>query len=74
MEFSDSSGMLMAMGKVLLNNNTEGELSLDHLMCCGVGACFACVVKLKDDNPDGWRYARTCSEGPVFKASKVYYE
>ncbi len=62
-------GMLMAMGKMLVNNKIDGELSLDHLMCCGAGACFACVVKVKDDNPDGWRYARTCSEGPVFKAS-----
>lgn len=66
-------GMLMAMGKILIENGVEGELSLDHLMCCGVGACFACVVKVKDENPDGWRYARTCSEGPVFKASEVYY-
>ena len=66
-------GMLMAMGTMLLENSNDGELSLDHLMCCGVGACFACVVKVKDDNPDGWRYARTCNEGPVFKASDVYY-
>ncbi len=66
-------GMLMAMGQMLLDNNVDGELSLDHLMCCGVGACFACVVKVKADNSDGWRYARTCNEGPVFKASDVYY-
>lgn len=66
-------GMLMAMGKQLLSANLDGELSLDHLMCCGVGACFACVVKVKADNEDGWRYARTCNEGPVFQASKVYY-
>jgi dihydroorotate dehydrogenase electron transfer subunit len=67
-------GMLMALGQILLNMNMDGELSLDHLMCCGVGACFACVVKIKADNSDGWYYARTCSEGPVFKASQVYYE
>ena len=67
-------GMLMAVGQILLKMNLDGELSLDHLMCCGVGACFACVVKVKDCNSDGWRYARTCSEGPVFKASQVYYD
>lgn len=66
-------GMLMAMGQQLLASGLDGELSLDHLMCCGVGACFACVVKVKADNDDGWRYARTCNEGPVFKASEVYY-
>jgi dihydroorotate dehydrogenase electron transfer subunit len=66
-------GMLMAMGQLLIEKGKDGELSLDHLMCCGVGACFACVVKVKADNEDGWRYARTCNEGPVFKASEVYY-
>ncbi|MCK5845210.1 MAG: dihydroorotate dehydrogenase electron transfer subunit [Victivallales bacterium] len=66
-------GMLMAVGKMLLNAGLDGELSLDHLMCCGVGACFACVVKVKAENDDGWRYARTCSDGPVFKASEVWY-
>lgn len=67
-------GMLMAVGKMILAGGLDGELSLDHLMCCGVGACFACVVKVKADNEDSWRYARTCKEGPVFKASQVYYE
>ena len=66
-------GMLLAMGQLLLKNDKDGDLSLDHLMCCGVGACFACVIKVKADNDDGWRYARTCNEGPVFQASKVYY-
>ncbi len=67
-------GMLMALGKMLTRGGMDGELSLDHLMCCGVGACFACVVKVKDEsNADGWRYARTCKEGPVFQAHKVYY-
>jgi dihydroorotate dehydrogenase electron transfer subunit len=68
-------GMLMAMGKTLLQNGLDGELSLDHLMCCGIGACYACVVKVKDDSrPDGWRYARTCKEGPVFNAKIIYYD
>jgi dihydroorotate dehydrogenase electron transfer subunit len=65
--------MLLALAKILQDSGyDDGELSLDHLMCCGVGACFACVVKVKADNEDGWRYARTCKEGPVFKAADVY--
>jgi dihydroorotate dehydrogenase electron transfer subunit len=65
--------MLLALAKILQGlGYDDGELSLDHLMCCGVGACFACVVRVKADNEDGWRYARTCKEGPVFKAIDVY--
>ena len=65
--------MLLALAKLLQEAGfEEGEISLDHLMCCGVGACFACVVKVRDGA--GWRYARTCSEGPVFKVKDVYLE
>ncbi len=68
-------GMLMAMGRILLKHSLPGELSLDHLMCCGVGACYACVVKVKDAaKPDGWRFARTCKEGPIFQVDEVYYD
>ena len=67
--------MLMALAKLLDKKGLDGQLSIDHLMCCGVGACFACVIKMNDpESPDGFRYARTCSEGPVFDATEVYYE
>lgn len=67
--------MLMALAKMLRERDLDGELSVDHVMCCGVGACFGCVVKVNDpDSSDGWRYARSCSEGPVFPLSGVYIE
>ena len=69
------NGMLMAVGKLSLEQNVECYLTLDHQMCCGVGACFACVVKVKSDSsPDGWRYSRSCCEGPVYPAKEVWYE
>ena len=65
--------MLMALGRMLKEKNLDGELSIDHKMCCGVGACFACVIKVNDpSSADKWRYARSCSEGPVFKLDDVY--
>ena len=39
-----------------------------------VGACFACVVKIKADTPEGWTYARACVDGPVFNLDSVYVE
>jgi len=67
-------GMLTAAGKIIASAGLDGELSMDHLMCCGIGACFACVQKIKDkSSPEGWRYARTCKEGPVFKVSDVIF-
>ena len=65
--------MLMALAKLLREKGLDGELSVDHIMCCGVGACFACVIKVNDPgSADKWRYARSCSEGPVFPLDDVY--
>ncbi len=66
--------MLMALARQLQAKELHGELSIDHLMCCGVGACFACVVKIKADTPEGWAYARACADGPVFNLDSVYVE
>lgn len=66
--------MLKSVGEIALLHGLDAEISLDHAMCCGVGACFACVVKMKSANPPGWEYVRTCKAGPVFKASQTVWE
>ncbi|MBM7654039.1 dihydroorotate dehydrogenase electron transfer subunit [Neobacillus cucumis] len=45
-------------------------LSLEERMGCGIGACFACVCKKKED-PTGASYKKVCSDGPVFRAGEV---
>jgi len=65
--------MLQAVSRIVLKRGLDAEISLDHAMCCGVGACFACVVKQQAANPDGWEYVRTCTDGPVFKASQTVW-
>ena len=65
----------MALATMLRELGLDGELSIDQLMCCGVGACFGCVVKVNDDSSEkGWKYVRSCMEGPVFKLKDVYVE
>ncbi len=65
--------MLMALAALMRKEKMAGELSLDEIMCCGVGSCFGCVVKVNDENsPDKFRYARSCKEGPVFPAEEIY--
>jgi dihydroorotate dehydrogenase electron transfer subunit len=44
-------------------------------MACGIGICQSCVVPVRDDrDPEGWRYALCCMEGPVFDAETVLWE
>lgn len=57
--------MLQAVTKQL--SNKIGFISLEEHMGCGVGACFACVVKAtKKDS-----YFKICADGPVFNAKEV---
>ena len=67
--------MLMALAKLLRAEDLDGELSVDQIMCCGVGACFGCVVKVNDPaHPGEWMYARSCADGPVFPLADIYTE
>ncbi len=68
------NGMMYAVVKMAMESKTECEVSVDHPMCCGVGACFACVVKVYNKQRDGWVYSRSCKEGPVFNAKDIYIE
>jgi len=67
-------GMLKAVSEIATDYNLTAEISLDHAMCCGVGACFACAVKVKSEDARGWTYARTCIDGPVFKSDQAIWE
>ncbi len=67
--------MLKAVGIQAAEYGIDAELSIDEHMCCGVGACFTCVCKVKNEkNEDGWSYSRTCDEGPVYKASQIHWD
>jgi len=48
------------------------RLSLETPMACGIGICFSCVTKVKDDAGE-WDDRRTCVEGPVFDAEKIVF-
>ena len=40
------------------------QLALEAGMACGFGACFGCVVALRDGG-----YVRVCVDGPVLDAA-----
>lgn len=55
----------------------RGWLSLDRRMGCGVGACLACVQKMRRVNAEGNEepfLARTCTEGPIFETGMIVWE
>ena len=50
-------------------NHPHAYLSMESRMACGMGACYACVVRLRDQ--DGAANKRVCEDGPVFETGKV---
>lgn len=65
--------MMAAVASITLQANVPCQVSLETPMACGIGICFSCVAKVRDDS-GGWDYRRTCVEGPVFEARSVVFD
>jgi dihydroorotate dehydrogenase electron transfer subunit len=59
-------GMLEAVRQIGVERGTPTQLALESGMACGFGACFGCVVPLKQGG-----YARVCVDGPVLDAERL---
>ena len=57
--------MMMAVADIAKANHTWCEVSLEHMMACGLGACLCCV----EDTVDG--HLCVCKEGPVFNIRRL---
>lgn len=66
------NGMLKAVGNRALQGNLKAWLSLDRHMGCGVGACLACVQKVRLAGKES--LARVCTDGPIFEARDVIWD
>lgn len=66
--------MMSAVMKIALKAGLPCEASMERHMGCALGACGACVTKVVDDSPEGWRYSRICVEGPTYDACRLVLE
>ncbi|MFO7962513.1 MAG: dihydroorotate dehydrogenase electron transfer subunit [Desulfobacterales bacterium] len=58
--------MLKTVARIASKYRVNGQISLEAMMACGLGACLGCAVK-NSKHPDS--YARVCVDGPVFDLS-----
>lgn len=56
-------GMLRGLRAAIEGDSIPCQVSVEERMACGLGLCFGCVVKTKDQQEP---YKRACLEGPVF--------
>lgn len=71
-------GMLRTVADIARNAGLKAWLSLDRHLGCGVGACLACVQKVRIPSGKGaaeekWKWARICTEGPVFECREILW-
>jgi dihydroorotate dehydrogenase electron transfer subunit len=66
------NGLLKAVGQRAMHGDWKAWLSIDRHMGCGVGACLACVQKIRKDGVEV--LLRVCKEGPIFEARDVVWE
>jgi dihydroorotate dehydrogenase electron transfer subunit len=58
--------MLEAVRRICAARSVPGQLALEAGMACGFGACYGCVVPLREGG-----YARVCVDGPVLDADRL---
>ncbi|MCC9605227.1 dihydroorotate dehydrogenase electron transfer subunit [Blastopirellula sp. JC732] len=62
--------MMESVSKIAAERNVPCWVSLETPMACGIGICFTCVAKVRQDD-GSWDYKRTCVEGPIFSSEKI---
>lgn len=65
--------MMQAVAQIAKRRSVPAQVSLETPMACGIGICFTCVARVRDEHGDT-DYRRTCVEGPVFDANRIEWD
>ena len=68
MPFYYACGPLPMIKAILRTVGTNGQISMEERMGCGVGICMGCSIETKEG------FKRVCKEGPVFNAGELKIE
>jgi dihydroorotate dehydrogenase electron transfer subunit len=64
--------MMEGVSEIAQHRGVPCEVSLETPMACGIGICFTCVARIKQQD-GSWDYRRTCVEGPIFPAESIVW-
>jgi dihydroorotate dehydrogenase electron transfer subunit len=65
--------MQAAVARLAEHHGIPCQVLLEERMGCGLGACMACVCKIRDESGQ-YKNRRVCVDGPVFRAQEVGWE
>lgn len=67
-QFYYACGPLPMLKALVRTIGTNGQISMEERMGCGVGICMGCTIETKEG------FKRVCKEGPVFNAEALRME
>jgi dihydroorotate dehydrogenase electron transfer subunit len=65
--------MMRAVATLAAQFGHDVEVSLEQAMGCGLGGCYSCVVRVKQDGRTP-HFVRSCLAGPTFRARDIVWE
>ncbi|NTW36180.1 MAG: hypothetical protein HGB17_08625 [Syntrophobacteraceae bacterium] len=65
--------MLKAVAGLSRAYGCPSQVSMERIMGCGLGGCYSCVVRVRDD-AGAPRFVRSCLNGPVFSGDELVWE
>lgn len=65
--------MMRAVAELAEEYDRPTEVSLEPVMGCGLGGCYSCVVRVRDerDATAPGHLVRSCLDGPVFPGNRI---
>ena len=65
-------GMLRAVAEQATAAGVPSYVAVEEAMACGIGVCMTCVLPVVGEDGRS-RFARSCTEGPVFGGDRVRF-
>ena len=67
------TGMMREVARSAMAHDRSCEVSLEQVMGCGLGGCYSCVVRVRDDH-GRTQFVRSCMNGPVLPADRIVWD
>lgn len=65
--------MMRAVCTLAAAHGYDAEVSLEQTMGCGMGGCYSCVVRIRDEGRAP-HFVRSCLAGPTFRGRDIVWE
>jgi dihydroorotate dehydrogenase electron transfer subunit len=66
--------MMRAVSALAAAHGYDAEVSLEQTMCCGMGGCYSCVVRIREEGAAAPHFVRSCLAGPTFRGRDIVWE